>query len=143
MRKTSEDQKYILQTYSLQGHSVRKLRSLNQSEDFELIHLPITGRIKYSRTIEEDYVEIKHLQPGTFCVDPVDELLRVVEIGPEISEESCPQNLTLVAVTLIILISVLVTCIISLVKSKLGFFLFKNKKQTDKNPFLARENALG
>ena len=142
MRKASEDQKYILQTYSLQGHSVKKLQSLNQSEDFELIHFPITGRIRYSRTIEDDYVEIKHLQPGTFCVDPVDELLRVVEIGAEISEESCRQNTTLVAVTLIILISVIVTCIISFIKTKFGFFLLKNKKETDKNPFLAGENAM-
>jgi len=107
---------YTLETYTKNGQLER---SLKQHEDFNVVHFPVIGKLKHSRRSEESYEKIDHLQPGTFCVDPVDYSLRVVEIAKE--DQDTLKKVFFVAIALIILLA---SCLIILV-----IYLFKSRNK--------------
>jgi len=116
---------YTLETYTRNGQLVR---SLKQHEDFNVVHFPVNGKLKHSRTDDESYEKIDHLQPGTFCVDPVDYSLKVVEI--DIGEED--QEL------FVILFSITFSLTILLSITFFGFWLRGNLQFKTKT---ARQNS--
>jgi len=106
---------YTLETYTKNGQLER---SLKQHEDFNVVHFPVIGKLKHSRRSEESYEKIDHLQPGTFCVDPVDYSLRVVEIA---KDEDSFKKVFFVAIAFIIFLT---TCLVILV-----IYLFKSRNK--------------